>query len=74
LKLTFAADVEPRRLQVHAPERLLVDLLVSEPGEFPLNLDLEPGTRLVASFEGRRFPGDPIAGSRPFAALVVVVP
>jgi hypothetical protein len=70
----FSLDVEPERLRILTEQGEILSLQVEKPQDMPLDLRVPPSTRVLIVFEGRRFRVDPIAGPRPYAAMVLVVP
>ena len=74
LDVLFHGDVVPDRILLRTANKTLLELPVDRPQRVPLALNLAPGTRVLATFSGKRFSGDSIAGPKPMAGIILVMP
>lgn len=74
LRLTLPADVVPEKLVARSEKKKVFEIPIDRSGPVPLDLDLPRLTRLAVVFHGKSFKGDPLAGPKPFAATILVVP
>ena len=74
LDVRFHSDVVPDRLVLRTADKTLLELPMDRSQRVPLDLKIAPGTRVLATFSGKRFAGDPLAGPKPMAAIILVMP